>query len=224
MVLISPFAQAHSPSFQTAQKNIRNFRQISPAIFAGGNPFTNTKGNDGLEAIVGLHVSQVISLQGGDVDETWIGILAGYLQKGEHAPMIDFERSYFNERRIDFHNFPLNSHAPKNESEDSQIRQALEIMARATPLSPVFIHCHRGADRTGLLIALFRVVYEGWSPKEAYKEWVQSGHTLKARLITGHLDVYFKNFIMGYKKQEAVSTTSVDEIESFNCNEALQPD
>ena len=35
---------------------------------------------------------------------------------------------------------------------------------------PVFIHCHRGADRTGFMVGVFRIAKQGWSPEQAYEE------------------------------------------------------
>jgi len=35
---------------------------------------------------------------------------------------------------------------------------------------PVFFHCHHGKDRTGLLAAMYKVKYMGWSPEKAIAE------------------------------------------------------
>lgn len=35
---------------------------------------------------------------------------------------------------------------------------------------PVFVHCQRGADRTGFMVGVYRVAREGWSAKKAYSE------------------------------------------------------
>ena len=35
---------------------------------------------------------------------------------------------------------------------------------------PVFVHCHRGADRTGLMVGLYRIAQQGWSAQQAYDE------------------------------------------------------
>jgi protein tyrosine phosphatase (PTP) superfamily phosphohydrolase (DUF442 family) len=35
---------------------------------------------------------------------------------------------------------------------------------------PVFVHCHRGIDRTGIAVAVYRVVVCGWTKIEALKE------------------------------------------------------
>jgi protein tyrosine phosphatase (PTP) superfamily phosphohydrolase (DUF442 family) len=35
---------------------------------------------------------------------------------------------------------------------------------------PVFVHCRRGADRTGFMIGLYRIAWQGWTPQQAYRE------------------------------------------------------
>jgi protein tyrosine/serine phosphatase len=40
---------------------------------------------------------------------------------------------------------------------------------------PVFVHCHRGADRTGTMCAIYRVVVQGWSKSEAIDEMTKGG-------------------------------------------------
>ncbi len=40
---------------------------------------------------------------------------------------------------------------------------------------PVFVHCQHGADRTGMLTAIYRIVICGWTKKRAIKEMTQGG-------------------------------------------------
>jgi protein tyrosine/serine phosphatase len=35
---------------------------------------------------------------------------------------------------------------------------------------PVYVHCRRGSDRTGAVIACHRIVNEGWTAEEAIAE------------------------------------------------------
>ena len=39
----------------------------------------------------------------------------------------------------------------------------------------VFVHCQHGADRTGVMVAAYRVVVEGWSKDEAIREMKHGG-------------------------------------------------
>ncbi len=36
--------------------------------------------------------------------------------------------------------------------------------------SPVLVHCQHGADRTGAMIAIYRIAVQGWSKEEAIRE------------------------------------------------------
>lgn len=42
---------------------------------------------------------------------------------------------------------------------------------------PVFVHCAHGADRTGMMCAIARIVFEGWSREEAIAEMTQGGYS-----------------------------------------------
>ena len=54
---------------------------------------------------------------------------------------------------------------------EASIVYALSVMRRAE--RPLVVHCTRGADRTGLIIALYRVLYQGWSKEEALDEMIE---------------------------------------------------
>ena len=47
---------------------------------------------------------------------------------------------------------------------------ALRTLRRAEKDGPVLLHCQHGADRTGLITALYRIAYEGWSKPAALEE------------------------------------------------------
>jgi protein tyrosine/serine phosphatase len=39
----------------------------------------------------------------------------------------------------------------------------------------VFVHCQHGADRTGMMVAAYRVMEMGWTPEEAAAELPRFG-------------------------------------------------
>lgn len=47
---------------------------------------------------------------------------------------------------------------------------ALQTLRRASRDAPVLLHCQHGADRTGLVTALYRMLYQGWSKVAALDE------------------------------------------------------
>jgi protein-tyrosine phosphatase len=41
---------------------------------------------------------------------------------------------------------------------------------------PIYVHCLHGQDRTGYVIAAYRMLIQGWSFKRAYQEAKDMGH------------------------------------------------
>ena len=41
--------------------------------------------------------------------------------------------------------------------------------------TPVLVHCQHGADRTGTMIAVYRIAVQGWSKAEAIREMTEGG-------------------------------------------------
>jgi protein tyrosine/serine phosphatase len=57
-------------------------------------------------------------------------------------------------------------------------RHVIEVMRmlRKTENGPFLIHCQHGADRTGLMSAMYRILEQGWAPDDALKELVDGGY------------------------------------------------
>jgi hypothetical protein len=58
---------------------------------------------------------------------------------------------------------------------DDLVLRALRIMADPGN-RPLLIHCQHGADRTGAMVALYRVVVQGWTKADAIREMNQGGY------------------------------------------------
>lgn len=56
------------------------------------------------------------------------------------------------------------------EAED--IVRFLEIVSDSNSL-PVFVHCQHGADRTGLMCAIYRIAVQSWSKEKAIEEMIK---------------------------------------------------
>ncbi len=57
---------------------------------------------------------------------------------------------------------------------------------------PVFVHCRHGADRTGAMCALYRVVVQGWPPENAVQEMVEGGFGFH-RIWRGTLEEFVRS-------------------------------
>ncbi|MGV3631089.1 MAG: dual specificity protein phosphatase family protein [Bacteroidota bacterium] len=55
---------------------------------------------------------------------------------------------------------------------EGELIEALELLIRSE--KPVYIHCKHGSDRTGTIIAAYRIVFENWSKEAAIEEMLQA--------------------------------------------------
>lgn len=57
-------------------------------------------------------------------------------------------------------------------------KEAVEFLQIATDpeRTPVLLHCYKGADRTGMLAAMYRIVVQGWTKEAAIEEMKKGGY------------------------------------------------
>ncbi len=75
---------------------------------------------------------------------------------------------------------PVDIPAEPWDLEEADVRAFLAVVTDPARL-PVFVHCSHGADRTGAMSAIYRVVVQGWDKEEAIREMTHGGfgyHTL----------------------------------------------
>src|SRR6202047_5493460 len=76
-----------------------------------------------------------------------------------------------------------------------RIFAAFLTLIRANPGKKIFVHCRVGDDRTGMMIAAYRMAEEGWTAKQAMEEMTKYGFSLPhRRLICPRLSEYEENF------------------------------
>lgn len=85
---------------------------------------------------------------------------------------------------------------------DQPIAQFLALL-RENPGKKVFVHCRQGDDRTGMEIAAFRMVEQGWTAEEARREMVFFGANWLHRTICHGLATYEKEFPARFQFQPA---------------------
>lgn len=69
----------------------------------------------------------------------------------------------------------------------ADLSKAVKIIEDQTTY-PVYVHCRRGRDRTGFVIAAYRID-NGWSMEKAYQEALDKGH-----------NTWFYEFVLGWKE------------------------
>ncbi|WP_018605224.1 dual specificity protein phosphatase family protein [Uliginosibacterium gangwonense] len=75
--------------------------------------------------------------------------------------------------------------------DDKDVIAALRAIHQAEAEGPVLLHCLHGADRTGLVTAMYRIVYQGWSREQALDELEHGGYGYHA--IWKNIPKYLKN-------------------------------
>lgn len=68
---------------------------------------------------------------------------------------------------LTLHNVPLFA----SSLNEANVVQALNVITHAE--KPLLVHCLHGADRTGVVIAMYRTVCQGWSKEQAISEMQQ---------------------------------------------------
>ena len=64
--------------------------------------------------------------------------------------------------------------------EDEDVIRVLQIIKKREN-GPFLMHCWRGADRLGLMVAMFRILEQGWTKDEAIEEMVNGGYGFHAK-------------------------------------------
>ncbi|HMD30300.1 MAG TPA: tyrosine-protein phosphatase, partial [Candidatus Acidoferrales bacterium] len=133
---------APSAAGQYSPRGISNFGQVSPALFRGGQPST-----DGYRELKQMGVDVVVSFR---------------YEKGENT----LERRAVEALGMRFVSLPWRAW---DTPADGDVEHFFTFLA-ANPRSKVFIHCQLGRDRTGTMVALYRVAVNHWCPDSAVAE------------------------------------------------------
>ena len=84
---------------------------------------------------------------------------------------INTERGWVGNLKMTFISEPMSGFWTPNDKEVNQIEAIMADPARR----PIFVHCQHGQDRTGLIVGLYRVFSEHWTPAAAYREMLAKG-------------------------------------------------
>ena len=98
----------------------------------------------------------------------------------------DNERKEVEKDGMQFVELPWHCLFPK----DEPFARFLKLL-KDNPGKKVFVHCRYGDDRTGMMIAAYRMAVEGWTPEEARTEMEKFGFH---HLICPSLGPYEKKF------------------------------
>jgi protein tyrosine phosphatase (PTP) superfamily phosphohydrolase (DUF442 family) len=79
------------------------------------------------------------------------------------------ERDQVEELGMNSVHIPIRLIFPWSKVSESAVEKYFEVIDNPDNY-PIFVHCRRGADRTGALSALYRIKKQGWSADKAWSE------------------------------------------------------
>jgi tyrosine-protein phosphatase SIW14 len=91
------------------------------------------------------------------------------------------DRDEIGDTELDYEHIRMTAWHP----EEEDLVRFLKIVTDKNQ-TPVFVHCMHGADRTGVMSVVYRIVIEGWTKEEAIQEMTEGGfgfHTIWKNLI-----------------------------------------
>ncbi len=136
-----PLRPADIPPASIPNSCIPNFHRVNDHVFRGGQPPTEAWAD-----LAKLGVKLVIDLR----------------REDEHSSAA--ESQAVQAAGMNYVNFPMKGVvAPANE-------QVGKILALLNSSDAIFIHCKRGADRTGVIVVRHRVEHDHWDRKRALAE------------------------------------------------------
>ena len=124
-----------------SQEGIGNFGKVSNSLYRGAQP-----DEFGMQSLKRMGVKMIINLR-----------MSGDCWKAEEALATSYG--------IGFTNVPFKG---LGRPADKQVRMVLDMIQGS--ISPVFVHCQHGCDRTGTIIACYRIQHDGWSSDTALQE------------------------------------------------------
>jgi protein tyrosine/serine phosphatase len=123
-------------------KELPKFHEINAGLYRGAQPKAG-----GLKRLAQLGIKTIVDLRS-----------AGDRARSEEREAHGLGLRYFN--------VPFKWYGRPT---DKQVERVLEIINRPEN-QPVFVHCGHGVDRTGLIVAVYRITQEGFTSTQAKSE------------------------------------------------------
>jgi protein tyrosine/serine phosphatase len=137
-----------STSHHAKTEPLFRFSQVDPSLYRGAQPTP-----EGFRRLADLGVKTVVNLRA-----------QGRVRRAQ-------ERQLVESLGMRWVSLPMRSYWRPTEG---QVRAFLEVVSDPGH-QPVFVHCQQGEDRTGSLVAVYRVARQGWTPEQAYTEALALG-------------------------------------------------
>jgi len=130
------------PVFAGSVPGIKNFDKVDAHVYRGAQPT-----DEGFQYLAKIGVKTIIDLR-------------------ETDSRSQAEQRVVSDAGMQYINVPMTGHTPPTEAEITKI---LAVLEEGTT-GPVFVHCQRGADRTGAVIAAYHIDHDKWDNSRALQD------------------------------------------------------
>jgi protein tyrosine/serine phosphatase len=163
--LVFGFASRAEPAPDS--KSLPNFQKVNENLYRGAEPK-----EAGIAELKRLGIKTVIDMGNGIEDS-----------KDERGRVEGAGMKYVN---VHLHNWM------KSKSEDvDKILKEVEAVEN----QPVFLHCKRGSDRTGTVVAIYRMKNDDWTPRQAMDEAKKFGFGWRQYWMKDFINNYYRDRI-----------------------------
>lgn len=121
---------------------IGNFHKVNEHVYRGAQPT-----QEGFQYLARIGVKRILDLREND-SRTLV------------------EKRMVTDAGMEYVNVPMTGLTPPTEEETTKILALLEDETSG----PIFVHCKEGKDRTGAVIAAYRIDHDGWDNSRALEE------------------------------------------------------
>lgn len=166
---------------ESQEKLLPNFHQVNENLYRGAQPLAG-----GIKRLAALGIKTIVNLRGAD-EQTRAG------EEEARAAGLRFV------------SVPMSG---LKRPTDKQVEEVLAVINQPENW-PVFVHCKHGEDRTGTIIAVYRISIDNWTYEQAKDEARSYGFSRMQFLMKGYIKDY------GRKHRRRVESVSPKTISSL---------
>jgi len=168
---------------QEVEDLLTNFRVVSPTVLRGGQP-----DEEALSALQKAGVKLIVNLRHHSKASPVAPSAYSFFRRHSDDDEIDEEKEIAERLGLRFLNISLDG---INAPGFADIDRFVQLFDDAENV-PMYVHCLHGRERTGFMLAAYRIKVELWTADQSYREMVQQGFDPLRTVLSDALFAYAK--------------------------------